>query len=804
MSDTLSLLVVSNEDLLLRQIVAVLSSPSRSISATRVPSVGDVASHTEGVDLFVVDAAVGEFVGLVPLAPQGCLLVLACDPGQESFGVEAMDAGFHDYVVRDDLARLGPLIRRWRCSARKGVRLLPETDLHRAHAALLQFARSQAFHGDNIIDDLRKITEVSARALAVARASVWLYDSTRTRIRCIDLFESATGKHSDGAELLLLDHPAYFLALHQQRLIVAHDALHDPQTAEYRKNYLDPLGITSMLDAAVRQRGEFVGVICLEQVGPRRQWTIEEEVFTCAFADLVSLALESSQRQLDEVGLRQDLVRLREIYENTCDSILTFEVLTARRLVLEAFNPVAETTLSLSQADSVGRPIGEILPGEVTRVLDAALSLCLESGKPGVSELRWPTPPADRWMVATLVPSRHLGQPVHRVAIVLRDITDRKAFEKALCDREETLRRLLETTSVLPWEADYATRRFTFVGQQAERLLGYPVADWFGERFWADHIHPSDREAAELSYAKMESEYTLEYRMIGKGGGVVWIHDLVNVVVDRTGRVLLRGFMVDVTARRQAEEALRRLNVELEGRVADRTRQLEAANRELEAFSYSVSHDLRGPLRAVDGFSKALLEDYEGRLDDDGRDMLRRVRAAGQLMGELIDDLLQLSRTTRAEIRREDVDLAALARAVAEADATDHPERRVEWVIPERLVVEADPALMRVVLDNLLGNALKYSGKRDFARIELGVEGDGPTAEVFVRDNGVGYDPAYAAKLFQPFQRLHRPDEFEGHGIGLATVQRIIHRHGGRVRAEGRVDGGATIYFTLSEARATR
>ena len=239
------------------------------------------------------------------------------------------------------------------------------------------------------------------------------------------------------------------------------------------------------------------------------------------------------------------------------------------------------------------------------------------------------------------------------------------------------------------------------------------------------------------------------------------------------------------------------LHAGLEQRVADGLARLEAANRELESFSYSVAHDLRAPLRSIDGFSQAVLEDSDDRLDAESRGHLHRVRGAAQRMGKLIDDLLDLARVSRAEIHREPVDLSALARSVLARLQGTHPGRHVEVVVEPGLVVHADPHLLEVVLTNLLGNAWKFTGKRAAARIELAVRaGEAPTVYL-VRDNGAGFDPTYAGKLFGVFQRLHQAHEFEGTGIGLATVQRIIRRHGGRVWAEGEVDRGATFYFTL-------
>jgi signal transduction histidine kinase len=251
----------------------------------------------------------------------------------------------------------------------------------------------------------------------------------------------------------------------------------------------------------------------------------------------------------------------------------------------------------------------------------------------------------------------------------------------------------------------------------------------------------------------------------------------------------------EIAERRQAEEQVECQKNEL----ARSNVELASANTELESFSYSVSHDLRAPLRAIDGFSHALLDDCADRLDDVGKDHLNRIRAATQKMGSLIDDLLNLSRLSRTAMQTQSLDISALVRSIASDLQNAQPERQVELRIQDDLRTTADPGLLRVALGNLLSNAWKFTSKRASAHIEVGQAEIDDTEAFFVRDDGVGFDPAYADRLFGAFQRLHGMTEFAGTGIGLATVQRIIHRHGGRIWAESEVDCGATFYFTLSQ-----
>ncbi len=308
-----------------------------------------------------------------------------------------------------------------------------------------------------------------------------------------------------------------------------------------------------------------------------------------------------------------------------------------------------------------------------------------------------------------------------------------------------------------------------------------------------DFVHPDDRAATtafnEESAAGIQGgQFENRYRC--KDGSYRWLMWKSAVSSDLQ---LVYAAASDVTDRKRIEDEVAALNQTLQRQNLE----LESTNKELEAFSYSVSHDLRAPLRSLDGFSQALLEDYADKLDDQGRNYLGRVRAGSQRMGQLIDDLLDLSRVSRVEIKRELVDLSKMALEIAEELRAAAPQRDAEFVVADGLVAETDSHLMRIVLTNLLDNAWKFTAKQPHARIEFGCSGESGSREYFTRDNGAGFDETYSSKLFGAFQRLHAFSDFSGTGIGLATVKRIIQRQGGRVWAEGKVAQGATFHFTL-------
>jgi PAS domain S-box-containing protein len=538
---------------------------------------------------------------------------------------------------------------------------------------------------------------------------------------------------------------------------------------------------------------------------------------TCLRADGEAFSSEVSISQIELGGRKLYTAIVRDITERKqAEELLTYEatilenvsdaiIATDLQFNILNMNPAAEALYGWQESEAIGRPAQEIMQNQYAPGQREGIIAAFQEHGKWQGEIEQVSREGKRFpalaSIATIRDS--FGKSVGIVG-VNRDITERKQVEEALHHSEENLRKAQHFAHVGSWTWNVKTNQLDW-SDEMYNLFGLDKQTFSGvlSDVIAQAIHPDDRakvDQANLAVINEGVPSPLEYRVVLSNGAVrfVWA-EAGEMIRDEAGApYLLSGIVQDITERKQAEAAIRQLNETLEERIIERTAQLEAANKELEAFSYSVSHDLRSPLRGIDGWSLALLEDYGGLLDEEGQAHIQRVRAETQRMGNLIDDILKLSRITRAEMNKEKVDISTIAEAVVTRLRETKPkDRRVEFDIQKGLTALGDPKLLDVVLTNLLDNAFKFTGKKQEAYIEFGqtvIEG---APAFFVRDNGAGFDMTYAHKLFGAFQRMHRVAEFPGTGIGLATVQRIIHRHEGSIWASSEIGQGATFYFTL-------
>jgi len=474
------------------------------------------------------------------------------------------------------------------------------------------------------------------------------------------------------------------------------------------------------------------------------------------------LANKAGQYEIDLQALKESEARFRSIVLWSPDAI----IVTDAKGKIEYMNPAAERVFNRKMESFVGKDFGlPLVDGKSTEV-----DIFRPGKDPGVGDMY-------------VVEAEWLNKKAR--IITIHDITERRKLEKA----QSQLAAIVESTDDAVIGKDLEGTIVSW-NSGAEVVYGYNAKEVIGKSIslLMPPVHPDEYKEFLTKKSSGELIKNYETQRRRKDGQIIDVSLTISPFKDTSGKITGGSIIArDITEKKKLEKVV------VKARDA-----AEAANKELEAFSYSVSHDLRAPLRSLDGFSQVLFEDYANQLDEQGKDYLQRIRKASQHMAELIDALLMLSRMGRKEMHYETVDLNTLAQATLAELRQTQPKRQIEFVIEEGLAVQGDSQLLRVVMENLLNNAWKYTGKQPEARIGVGAlrQGDGKRT-YFVCDNGAGFDMAFADKLFKAFQRLHTPNEFPGIGIGLATVQRIIHRHGGRVWAEGEVEKGATFYFTL-------
>jgi len=515
-------------------------------------------------------------------------------------------------------------------------------------------------------------------------------------------------------------------------------------------------------------------------------------------ARMVGIVQDITQKWRTENALRQSEKQYRNLINSTQEGIWVID----ENNITTFANPAMERILGCAAGEMIDKPLFGFMDEQGKRIAQENV----ERRKQGIAEqhdFEFIRKDGKR-IYTTVVTSPVIDGDVYKGAIAgVIDITARVEAENTLANSKAEFEAIFNSISDVCVYADEA-RHIVMVNPAVKQVFGYTPDELVGKKTEILYADKQDfEEQGKRQFSKetnvKNANYEMRYR---RKDGSIFVGDTLGTkVFDAQGNILgLLGIIRDVTERHEAEAELQAHRYRLEELVKERTQEYENINKELEAFSYSVSHDLRAPLRAIDGFSEALREDYEGLLDVTGKEYIQRVRGAAQRMSLLIDDLLHLSRVSRSGMEMHEVDISQTVTESIQRHLESYPGKNVQYNIQPGLKVKADKRLLEIVINNLIDNAIKYSQNKKQSVIEFGCQQNNGDRVFFVKDNGAGFDMRFVKKLFTPFQRLHNPAEFEGTGVGLATVKRIITRHGGRVWAEAEEGKGATFHFTLGPA----
>lgn len=518
---------------------------------------------------------------------------------------------------------------------------------------------------------------------------------------------------------------------------------------------------------------------------------------------IVETINDITEEKKAEKTLKESEKKYKALFDNMKSGIAVYDVVgDGEDFIFKDFNKAGEIIDNDKKENLIGKSIFDARPGVKDFGLIDILKRVWKTGNPE----SFPIKQYKDNRISGWYDNYIFKLPSGEVAAVFDNITEKKKAEEALKISEERFRKLIKSVTDYIYTVKISNGKqiSTLHSPGCFNITGY-TSDEFerDEKLWFEIIHESDanevRNKIESILKGDESILFFEHRIIHRNGSIRWIRNTPVIQRDNEGKITAYdGLISDITERKKAEQEIINLNKELEKRVDERTAELAASNHELEAFSYSVSHDLKSPLRIIMGFSQLLLEECGLVENEKIKGYLQKINISIKRMSLLIEDLLNLSRITKSEMYKTTFDLSDISKSIMKDLQNQYPDRDVQFVSHEKIPIKADPNLIRIAMKNLLENSWKYTAnKKSRAIIELGIIKQNDNPVCFIKDNGVGFDMAYANKLFIPFQRLHTPNEYEGTGIGLAIVQRIISKHGGQIWVDSKEGKGTTVFFTL-------